>query len=151
MLPSVLGNADSDSISVISTTASHTIQYQRASRSLSLVDLRSAQQRLYKSISSSSSSETSSFSSASSGVAGIGHTSGKFVKWTGIKILNAVGSLEMRRRRWVIRRFLKRIQDISLDDRGVWLMKKKRKVDHAIEDLLELSSYVQGYILTFEY
>lgn len=51
--------------------------------------------------------------------------------------------MEIRRRRWVIRRLLKRLQRIALDARGVWLMKKKQKIDRAIEDLLELSSYVK--------
>jgi hypothetical protein len=64
------------------------------------------------------------------------------VKWVGLQILDAFDSLEICRRRWVIRRFLKQIEGVAPDKRGAWLALKQHKVDRATEDLLELTLYV---------
>jgi hypothetical protein len=85
-------------------------------------------------------------STASSGVPGIGYLSGKAAKWVGIQILNAFVPLEICRRRWVIRRLLKRIEKIPIEECAGWLVREERNITHAVEDLLELSSYVFSYL-----
>jgi hypothetical protein len=89
-----------------------------------------------------SSTSVVSTTTASSGVPGIGYVSGKGVKWLGERILNAFVPLEIRRRRWVIRRLVKRIDKIPVEQCAVWLVKKESKITRAVENLLELSSYV---------
>lgn len=133
---------DADAMSATSMTSNDPIQYQRElkwRRHPSLTDIRSAQFRLRESIFPSPSASMSSFSSTSSGVAGIGHSSGIAVKWVGLQILNAFDSLEMRRRRWIIQKILKKIEKIPADKRAAWLLKNERKMNRVFEDLLELS------------
>lgn len=65
--------------------------------------------------------------------------SGKAVKWVGLQILNTFDSIEIHRRRWVIQRFFKKIDELPIDKRSLWLMENDRKVNRTIEDLLELT------------
>jgi hypothetical protein len=58
-----------------------------------------------------------------------------------MQILNAFVPLEIRRRRWLIRKLVKRMDKISTEAGAEWLIKNERKVTHAVENLLELSSY----------
>jgi len=94
--------------------------------------------RLHHSLATTSSSALSS-STTSSGVSGIGYVSGKVVKWVGLRLLDGYAFMEIRRRRWVIKRFVKRIEDVSKDERAEWLVKRERKVNRTMDDLLELS------------
>jgi hypothetical protein len=91
------------------------------------------------------SSSTSTSSYASSGVPGIGHLSGKGIKWVGIQILKGVGVVEMNRRRWVIGRLVKEIGRVDASRSGDWLVDRRKAVNHAVNDILELSLYL--YVL----
>jgi hypothetical protein len=93
------------------------------------------QVRLHDSLSLTSSSTTSSI------VPGIGYLSGKVIKWVGVRMLNALIPLEIRRRRWLIRKLIERINRIPLDEAAAWLVRKERKITLAVDNLLELSSY----------
>lgn len=131
----------SDNDSTKSTSSRSTIQYQRHFRlrgNTSLADLRSIKRRLRDSVIST----TSTASTASSGVPGIGYLSGKGIKWVGIQMLNVIVPLEMRRRRQVIRKFIKRMAELPVEKRAIWLIRRARKVTYILEDLLEFSSYV---------
>ena len=101
--------------------------------------------RLHHSLATTSSSALSS-STTSSGVSGIGYFSGKVVKWVGLRLLDGYAFMEIRRRRWVIKRFVKQIEDVSKDERAEWLVKRERKVNRTMDDLLELSLYVCSQI-----
>jgi len=96
------------------------------------------QVRLSSSISSSCSDFT--LSSTSSGVPGIGHLSGKGIKWLGLQILKGVGVIEIARRRWVITRLVSEMGKLDANGWENWLLAKEQKVRRAAEDLLELSS-----------
>lgn len=134
-------HVQSDAASITSTISRNTVQYQRPFRlgNLSLTDLRSMHVRLRNSLSTTSIVSTTT---ASSGVPGVGYVSGKCVKWLGERILCAFVPLEIRRRRWIIRRLVKRIDKIPVEQCAVWLAKKEGKITRAVENLLELSSYV---------
>ena len=58
-----------------------------------------------------------------------------------MQFLNMFVPLEIRRRRWIVQRVVKRIEEIPADQRARWLS-KKHKIYHVIEDILELSLYV---------
>jgi hypothetical protein len=63
------------------------------------------------------------------------------MKWTGYKILDGLTPLEIRRRIWVANRLVKGLEkrsDDSLDDA---LLRKRKKIDYLLDDLLELSTY----------
>jgi len=90
----------------------------------------------------SAASSSYTFSSTSSGIPGIGYLSGKGIKWVGLKMLDAFAGVELRRRRWMISRLVKKIDEISADDRTRWIAKKQHQINRTIQDLLELSSYV---------
>jgi hypothetical protein len=94
--------------------------------------------RLRESVASSSSYA----SSASSGVPGIGYLSGKGVKWVGLKILDVIAEVEIRRRRRLIPKLVKRIGNLPADQRTEWMVKNQPQMNRTIEDILELSSYV---------
>jgi hypothetical protein len=93
-----------------------------------------------------SSTSVFSTSTASSGVPGIGYISGRAVKWVGMQILDAFVPLEICRRRWVIRRLVKRIKTIPIEECAEWLVRKEPKIMQAVDNLLELSSYVFSYL-----
>ena len=57
-------------------------------------------------------------------------------------MLDAFAGVELRRRRWMISRLVKKIDEISADDRTRWIAKKQHQINRTIQDLLELSSYV---------
>ncbi|KIM88952.1 hypothetical protein PILCRDRAFT_245791 [Piloderma croceum F 1598] len=146
VLPAVvqISSPSSDIVSITSTSSSNTIEYQRRFRmqlNPSLTDIRSMRNRLHKLVSSPSTSGISS-STTSSGTPGIGYLSGKAVKWVGLKILNSLGTLEICRRRWLIRRLVNQAGRIPEDRLVTWLMTRSRAVTRTIEDLLELSSCV---------
>jgi hypothetical protein len=107
----------------------------------SLTDIRSMRNRLRKSVSSPSTSGISS-STTSSGTPGIGYLSGKAVKCVGLRILSGIGALEIRRRRWLIRRLVNQAGRIPEDRLVTWLMARSPTMTRAMEDLLELTSYV---------
>lgn len=69
------------------------------------------------------SSSTSVVSSASSGVPGIGYLSGKGIKWVGLKILDGFAEVEIRRRRLLIPRVVKKIANLPPDERTGWMSK----------------------------
>ena len=143
IIPSTQPPAQSNATPVMSKTSRSTIQYQppfRWSRNPSLTDLRSIRGRLHDSVASSS-SFSFSLSTASSGTPGIGYLSGQGLKWLGMQFLNMFVPLEIRRRRWMVQRVVKRIEEIPADQRARWLS-KKHKIYHVIEDILELSLYV---------
>jgi hypothetical protein len=115
-----------------SSVSGNAIEYQRILRMggrHSLTDIRSLQNRLV----------TSSNSSASSGVLGPGYLSGKAVKWVGNKLLQGIVQIEVRRRRWMIGRFMTNLARVTPADRCAWIVKKAHKMNQATEDLLELS------------
>jgi len=89
-----------------------------------------------------SSGSVNTHSSASSGIAGIGHHSGKAIKWMGLQTLKGFRVIEIIRRRWVIERLVKEMGKLDADGWEQWLVKKERKVRRTAEDLLELSLYV---------
>jgi hypothetical protein len=136
---SVTPPARSDAASITTTRSGRTIQYQRPFRlgNFGLTDLRSMRTRLHDSVPSTSGSSSSI---ASSGVRGIGYLSGKAVKWVGMQILDGFVPLEIRRRRWIIRGLMKRMDVIPFEERAPWIVRNVRKISHAIENLLELSS-----------
>lgn len=142
--PSILppkASTSEDAESVLSWASNRTTHYQRSFQwqsNLSLTDFRSMQMRLSSSTASSSNSVFSS-STASSGVPGIGHLSGKAVKWVGSQILNSLVPLEIRRRRWVIRQIIKKLGQVPMNDRAEWVVKRGKKINRALDDLLELS------------
>lgn len=141
IVPLNLSNTPSDLASIRSTRSRNTIQYQRPFRwqsNPSLTDYRSMQVRLRDSINASSTSSLSA-SSGSSGIPGIGYMSGKAVKWVGMQILNSFVPLEIRRRRWVIHRFIKRLGEVPVDKRAEWVTKKEHKAVRVVEDILELT------------
>jgi hypothetical protein len=59
----------------------------------------------------------------------------------GEKILDIVLPLEIRRRVWVIKRFIMRMEKTSDAARLSWLIKREKSVYRVVDDLLELSSY----------
>ncbi|KIM79891.1 hypothetical protein PILCRDRAFT_10061 [Piloderma croceum F 1598] len=135
----------SDAASVSSTTSRSMIQYQRHFRlqgNPSLTDLRSMQCRLRESMASSS-----CVSSASSGVPGIGYLSGKGVKWIGLKMLDVIAAVAIRRRRHLIPKLVKRIRNLPADQRTEWMVKNQPQMNRTIQDVLELSldSYKTEY------
>lgn len=135
---------ESDEVSIASSRSSNVVQYQRPFRwqcNPSLTDLRSMRMKLHNSILSSSTSAIST-STGSSGVPGIGYLSGKAVKWAGEQILNAFIPLEISRRRRAISGLIRQLENIPEQDRAKWMFNKKRKIDQAVEDLLELTTYV---------
>jgi hypothetical protein len=95
--------------------------------------------RLRSSIASSSSNSVSSNTTASSGIAGIGYVGGKAVKWIGLQILNSMDMLVRRQRKYTIRRFIQKMGVISNHNRAVWIVREEKKINHIVEDLLELS------------
>lgn len=96
------------------------------------------QSRLRKSVAS-----LSSYTSlASSGIPGIGYLSGKGVKWVGLKMLDVIAELEIRKRRRLISKLVKRIRNLPADQRIEWMVKNQSQMNRTIEDVLELSSYV---------
>lgn len=96
------------------------------------------QSRLRKSVAS-----LSSYTSlASSGIPGIGYLSGKGVKWVGLKMPDVIAELEIRRRRRLISKLVKRIRNLPADQRIEWMVKNQSQMNRTIEDVLELSSYV---------
>lgn len=138
-----------DRSDVISSISRKTIEYQRPFQwqaNPSLTDLRSIQKKLrgsyHSSLASASSSTALSSSTASSGIPGIGYLSGKVVKWVGIQMLSSVVPLEIRRRRRIIHRLVTKIDELPVDERAMWMSKRTVKIKRAIEDLIELSSYV---------
>lgn len=80
-------------------------------------------------------------SSTSSGIQGPGYLSGKLIKWVGEKILDAVTLFEIRRRMWLIERFIKHLEKEPEETRWKWLLKKEKSFYRIADDLLELSSY----------
>src|ERR1700684_2057592 len=95
--------------------------------------------KLHNSISSSSTSALST-STGSSGVPGISYLSGKFVKWIGLQMLDAVEPLVISSRRRTIRGLVKELQKISDQDRSKLVIRRERTISRAVEDLLELST-----------
>lgn len=83
----------------------------------------------------------SSISSTSSGMPGPGHLSGKAIEWVGERILDAITPLEIRRRIWLIKRFVGRLEKEPEGTRWKWLLKKQKSFPRLANDLLELSSY----------
>jgi hypothetical protein len=98
---------------------------------------------------SAASSSAYTFSSTSSSIPGIGYLSGKGIKWVGLKVLDAFAGVELRRRRWMISRLVKKIDEIPADDRTRWITKKQHQINRTIQDLLELSSYVTWAFIYF--
>jgi hypothetical protein len=86
------------------------------------------------------STSVSSGSTVFSVVPGIGYLSGKAIKWVGMQILNGIVPLEIRRRRWVIRKLVRHMDAIPAGDRATWVLRNERKISRTIENLLELSS-----------
>jgi hypothetical protein len=78
----------------------------------------------------------------SSGIPGIGYLSGKAVKWVGVRMLDMFVPLEISRRRRVIIGLVKQLEKIPDQDRSRWILKKERSINRAVEDLLELTTYV---------
>jgi hypothetical protein len=58
-----------------------------------------------------------------------------------MQILNAFVPLEIRRRRWLIRRLVNRMDNMSTKEGAEWLSKNEQKITRVVENLLELSSY----------
>jgi hypothetical protein len=139
IIPEATNALQSDVRSIGSTSSRYTIQYQRpfqVKANPSLTDLRSAQVRLRHSIT------ISMLSSESSGMPGIGYLSGKVVKWVGMQMLKAFTSIEIYRRRWIIGKLVKEMGKMDLSRRGDWLVEKQREINRAVDDMLELSSYI---------
>lgn len=135
--------SQSETVSILSTRSSRTIQYQRSFRltsNPSLTDLRSIRTNLRGSLTSSHESSTS-ISTTSSGIPGIGNLSGRAVKWVGMQMLDALVPLEVCRRRRVIRKLVKQIANIPKARRAEWLIVHEKRVNRSLEDLLELSAY----------
>lgn len=84
----------------------------------------------------------SDISTASSGIPGIGYFSGKAVKWVGEQMLDAFILLEIPRRRRIINDLVSQLKNIHVQDRSKWIFERKRKINRAIEDLLELTTWV---------
>lgn len=61
------------------------------------------------------------------------------MKWVGSQILNSLVPLEIRRRRWVIRQIIKKLGQVPMNDRAEWVVKRGKKINRALDDLLELS------------
>lgn len=140
--------SQSETVSILSTNSSRTIQYQRPFRftsSPSLTDLRSVQTTLRDSLASSGES-SASMSTVSSGITGIGYLSGRAVQWVGIQMLDGLVPLEIRRRRRAIRKLVKQIANIPETRRAEWLIVNEKRVNRSLEDLLELSAYVSSCI-----
>jgi hypothetical protein len=138
IFPSSTPPKEPDGISVTSLRSSRTVPYQRPIRwqmNPSLTDLRSIRTRLSDSISNSS-------SSGSSGVAGIGHLSGKGIKWVGVKILDTFEPVVIFKRRRTISGLIKKLEEVSAADHAKWILKRRQKFNQMMEDLLELSMLV---------
>lgn len=88
----------------------------------------------------SASTSALSTSTASSGVAGIGYLSGKAVKWVGVQMLDVIEPLVIFRRRRIIHGLIKQLKTVPVQDCSEWLFKRKRTLNRAVEDLLELST-----------
>lgn len=72
---------------------------------------------------------------------GPGYLSGKAIKWVGEKILDALTPLEIRRRMWLIERFVRHLEGQPAETRWKWLVQRKKSVNRLVDDLLELSAY----------
>jgi len=57
-------------------------------------------------------------------------------------MLKGFGAVEVCRRQWIIRRLVKEMGKIGPNSSGEWLVKKEWKMNHAVDDILELSSHV---------
>ena len=99
---------------------------------------------LRTSVSASSSSAMSS-STASSGVPGIDYLSGKAAKWLGLQILSGFATVQIYRRQWVIHRLAKQMKNMPCERRTEWIVNLERDINRKIDDLLELSSYVDRF------
>lgn len=94
-------------------------------------------------------SETSTPSSNDSSIVqGIGYGLGSAALWVGMKMMDAFGELEIRRRRWAIRRVMKTMERITDKERAGWILRNQRQIDRVVVDLLKLSSYV---FITFDH
>ena len=82
-------------------------------------------------------------SSASSGNPGLGYLSGKAIKWIGEQLLDMFSPLEIRRRIWVDKRLIKRMERLSLNEAKRLLSRKWKPILRLANDLLELSSYAR--------
>jgi hypothetical protein len=60
----------------------------------------------------------------------------------GLQMLKGFGAVEVCRRQWIIRRLVKEMGKIGPNSSGEWLVKKEWKMNHAVDDILELSSHV---------
>ena len=61
------------------------------------------------------------------------------MKWVGKKLLQGVGQIEVRRRRWIIGQFVTNMSRIPVGDRSLYITKRGDKMNQVTEDLLELS------------
>jgi len=57
-------------------------------------------------------------------------------------MLDAFAAVEIRRRRRLIPKLVRRVANLPTDERTGWMSKNQRQMNRAIEDILELSSYV---------
>jgi hypothetical protein len=124
---------DSDVKSIQSNRSRNTITYNRPftlKHNPTLTDLRS----LRNTLSSASSNDSSSIQR------GIGYYSGKGIYWVGKKMLDVVMPLEICRRVWMMKRFVKSVEQCSLEDRFKESLWKQKKIDRILDDILELSS-----------
>lgn len=62
-------------------------------------------------------------------------------------MLSGIEAVEILRRQWVIRRLVKRIGKLPGDQRTEWLVKREQDINRKVDDLLELSSYVESFVI----
>jgi hypothetical protein len=67
--------------------------------------------------------------------------------WVGEKLLDAFTPIAIRRRAFLMRRFLKRLDSLNPGPAGRLFLQKRKEVERMLDDLLELSSYAQLYSL----
>lgn len=130
-----------ETLSLLTSSSVTVIEYQPPVQwhlAPNLTELRSARHQIQGSTRASSSDVTSS--TTSSFVPGIGSVGGKAVRWVGYQILNSISSIEIRRRRWLIRKLVTKIERLPTPERAKIMVENQTQLKRAIDDLIELSS-----------
>ena len=76
-------------------------------------------------------------------VSSIGYYTGYVPRWLGAKLLSFIVAIDSRRRIWKAGRLIQRTEKVPGATLEVWLVKNQKSVNELIDDLLELSSYVE--------
>lgn len=135
-LPSDDSDADSrihdDSRSLRSKTSSYYRRQIGLKSSYSLTDLRSIHQKFTE----------PTLSDGSIILPGPGYVYGNFVNFVGKNIISWIIDVDIRRRRWLIKRMIHKLQRADIHGRSRMFAKKLGEVRRASQDILELAKYL---------